>query len=76
MKQTNCQRKAIFISYNYKVINLEKFTDSDCYQSFEIILLSIFKIRLENDLYEGQFMPLKIIKERQIWLDKLIALKF
>jgi len=34
----------------FKAINLSILTDSECYQ--EVIILSIFKIRLENYLYE------------------------
>jgi len=43
---------AIFISKISKRYVYRFFTDSEWYQSFEIIILSIFKIKLENDLYK------------------------
>ena len=52
---SNCDIEAEvghFYFDNSKAHFLKIFTDSESYHSFEIIILSIFVIKLENDLYK------------------------
>jgi len=52
------------------------FTDSKCYQSSKVIILSISKIKLENYLYKEYLKTLKSIKDVSVGKNSSIKLSF